>query len=385
MATNYKVGDKIVLFKKHQEAIVRYVGKTEFAPNKTSYGLELCDTATGDNNGTVDGKKYFKCGKNKGKFVFEKDIKFKIKVIKKTQSSKNVNKTPKKSGPKKRVSVKKLGPRDVGRNDNYNPNTTKSKSKTTRKGKKSTKKSKKKKKKKKGHAKDKTVASQSEFDKNDNNAQQSDSDSYKSGYSGASGYSGLDEGELDEAQSQSGYDENTTQDIRTHSDQTQSDNEDREESEYEDEIDENTLTGKAMLMMKQREKERQEQEEQNTTVMVAMSPKQMNKNDNKLFDEPQEEEDAKYDEDAQEQQEEESKEDSKESLIDDDLPEVPKQKSVVNDFKNYAARRGSVHDPVATQGRDSQSTAMAHKNTDSSQAAPPEQATTPLTGKTDTV
>eukprot|EP01083_Nonionella_stella_P039879 108455_1 len=132
MTTRYKVGDKIVLFKRHQEAIIRYIGQTDFAPDEINYGIQLLDDAIGDNNGTVNNIKYFTCPKNKGLFVWEKDIKFKIQSRKKS-FKKEVNKNKKQSSKRKisepkrkdskplprQKSQKKLGPRDMGRNDNY--------------------------------------------------------------------------------------------------------------------------------------------------------------------------------------------------------------------------------------------------------------------------
>merc|ERR1712228_908514 len=83
----------------------------------------------GDNDGSMDGHKYFECPKNRGLFILEKHIKFKIKPRKKhhrkTSSSKTINAngifrdkssslTPKST---KKISIKKLGPRDIGRNE----------------------------------------------------------------------------------------------------------------------------------------------------------------------------------------------------------------------------------------------------------------------------
>eukprot|EP00484_Ammonia_sp_Unknown_P030247 CAMPEP_0197031596 /NCGR_PEP_ID=MMETSP1384-20130603/10563_1 /TAXON_ID=29189 /ORGANISM="Ammonia sp." /LENGTH=668 /DNA_ID=CAMNT_0042461149 /DNA_START=28 /DNA_END=2030 /DNA_ORIENTATION=+ len=266
MAAQYKVGDKIVLFKKHQEAFIRYIGKTQFAPDKVSFGIELLEDGVGDNNGTVDNVEYFQCAENKGLFIVEKDIKFKIEMKKRSRSRggsfagsprlqrKNSGQfsytdvyaerssSPKatRTALKKKKSVKKLGPRDLGRNDDYpgiedggalpvikdlskkKKSTKKSvKKKVQRRKKASVKKlgprdvgrnddwkgideepivskrpqrnsvKKKVKQKKAGKGQDKQSAkTQQQQQQQQQQDEASDSDSYKSGYSGHSGYSG---------------------------------------------------------------------------------------------------------------------------------------------------------------------------------------------------
>ena len=100
MATDYEVGDKAVLFREHQEAIIRYIGKvwlsvyilriytvienipivilkqTKFAPDTISLGLELLGDTKGDNDGSIDNHKYFECADNKGLLMEDKEIKF---------------------------------------------------------------------------------------------------------------------------------------------------------------------------------------------------------------------------------------------------------------------------------------------------------------------
>ena len=48
--------------------VFRFLGSTDFAPGKW-VGVELEDGRQGKNNGTVNGKEYFKCADNRGIFV----------------------------------------------------------------------------------------------------------------------------------------------------------------------------------------------------------------------------------------------------------------------------------------------------------------------------
>ena len=46
---------------------MKYVGKTHFSNGKVLYGIALHD-AIGENNGTIEGKKYFECPIKHGVF-----------------------------------------------------------------------------------------------------------------------------------------------------------------------------------------------------------------------------------------------------------------------------------------------------------------------------
>mmetsp|Transcript_40941 Transcript_40941/g.67290 ORF Transcript_40941/g.67290 Transcript_40941/m.67290 type:complete len:253 (-) Transcript_40941:110-868(-) len=61
------VNDVVRVNKIHQFGVVRYVGSMK-GRTGVWYGVELHE-AFGDNNGSVEKKKYFKCAKNKGVFV----------------------------------------------------------------------------------------------------------------------------------------------------------------------------------------------------------------------------------------------------------------------------------------------------------------------------
>ena len=52
----------------HAPCVLRFLGVTEFAPGAWA-GVELADRGQGKNNGSVNGKEYFKCSDNRGIFV----------------------------------------------------------------------------------------------------------------------------------------------------------------------------------------------------------------------------------------------------------------------------------------------------------------------------
>ena len=68
------VGDKVYVSKYECNGIVRYIGKVS---NKKGiwHGIEL-EKPNGKNNGTIDGKSYFKCQHKFGVFVRKTGISF---------------------------------------------------------------------------------------------------------------------------------------------------------------------------------------------------------------------------------------------------------------------------------------------------------------------
>lgn len=63
--------------------IHRFVGTTEFAPGKW-VGVELEEGQVGKNNGSVNGKEYFKCTGNRGLFV--RSAQLQVSRLKKKQT-----------------------------------------------------------------------------------------------------------------------------------------------------------------------------------------------------------------------------------------------------------------------------------------------------------
>ncbi|XP_036400668.1 CAP-Gly domain-containing linker protein 2-like [Megalops cyprinoides] len=69
-----KLNDRVVLDRK-QKGAVRYIGRLETAASSEVFiGVEL-DTACGDNDGTLSGRRYFKCKPSHGTFVTISQIK----------------------------------------------------------------------------------------------------------------------------------------------------------------------------------------------------------------------------------------------------------------------------------------------------------------------
>ncbi|KAK5886684.1 hypothetical protein CesoFtcFv8_017692 [Champsocephalus esox] len=67
-----KVGSLVEVIGKGQRGAVAYIGNTLFASGKW-VGVIL-DEAKGKNDGTVQGKRYFTCGENRGIFVRQSQI-----------------------------------------------------------------------------------------------------------------------------------------------------------------------------------------------------------------------------------------------------------------------------------------------------------------------
>jgi len=76
---NIKIGDKLEIHG-HKEGIVKFMGSPDFAKGIV-FGLELCDGSLGENSGEVKGTSYFKCRKNRGVFVASKEIRKKVKEL----------------------------------------------------------------------------------------------------------------------------------------------------------------------------------------------------------------------------------------------------------------------------------------------------------------
>jgi len=76
------LGDEVTL-NDTKRGIVRFIGPMDEKMSPTFYGIEL-KTATGKNEGSANGKNYFKCGPNKGMFI----TKMKISKSKATTESK---------------------------------------------------------------------------------------------------------------------------------------------------------------------------------------------------------------------------------------------------------------------------------------------------------
>ena len=67
-ADSIKVGDRVEVKGKDQLGTVKFYGSTEFAPSGLWIGVAL-DEPRGKNNGTVQGREYFRCPDNHGLFV----------------------------------------------------------------------------------------------------------------------------------------------------------------------------------------------------------------------------------------------------------------------------------------------------------------------------
>lgn len=67
MENSFKVNDKISVIGKNVSGNIAYIGTTHFSEGKW-FGIIL-DEAKGRNNGSIDGKRYFKCPRNYGLFV----------------------------------------------------------------------------------------------------------------------------------------------------------------------------------------------------------------------------------------------------------------------------------------------------------------------------
>lgn len=67
----FRVGQKVTVIRnmgKLENATIRFIGETKFYSGVTWYGVELGE-ATGKNNGSVHGERYFRCAMNHGLFV----------------------------------------------------------------------------------------------------------------------------------------------------------------------------------------------------------------------------------------------------------------------------------------------------------------------------
>eukprot|EP01084_Bolivina_argentea_P138411 243672_1 len=99
-----KVGDTVLL-SKNRLGIVRYYGKTQFAPGYW-FGIELIDTSLTRHNGMILNKQYFKCPPNKGLFARHERIKKVMKRSKKRTYSLKLNLQKKRT--KRRIPKYKL-------------------------------------------------------------------------------------------------------------------------------------------------------------------------------------------------------------------------------------------------------------------------------------
>ena len=66
------MGGKVCVKDKNLEGVVKFVGRTEFAPGKW-IEIQLAESM-GKNNGSVQGKKYFMCPDNCGLFVCQNQV-----------------------------------------------------------------------------------------------------------------------------------------------------------------------------------------------------------------------------------------------------------------------------------------------------------------------
>ena len=262
------VNEHIIIFITTQQ-------QTHFNPNKITFGIELSERGIGDNNGTMDGHKYFECPKNRGLFVLEKHIKFKIKPRKKhhrktSSSTKTYNidniysdkSSTLKSKSSKIISLKKLGPRDIGRNENYGNHQKPTKAKGKKRRKKS-KKSKINKANKNIKFKEKPIANPKSIKiprryhndtttKTEAYEEKEESDSFKSGYNG---HSDFEQMPIDDAHFKN------TSNVK-HPPKSKKNTAQYDEYEEEDVGDENNLTRKVMKMMKLKEEQKRIEEQQ---------------------------------------------------------------------------------------------------------------------------
>lgn len=104
----YTVGDIVGVAQIGCNAIIRFIGWTLFHPEVIWYGLQL-EEPIGDNDGTIDGRKYFTCAKNLGLFVMCNEIGPKINKNKSINNRKAPKspKTQKKTKRKKKKARKK--------------------------------------------------------------------------------------------------------------------------------------------------------------------------------------------------------------------------------------------------------------------------------------
>lgn len=99
-------------------AIIRFIGWTLFHPEVIWYGLQL-EEPIGDNDGTIDGRKYFTCDKNLGLFVMCNEIgpklntsdngkKRKVPKSPKTSTSTQKNRTKRKKKKARKKTMTKI-------------------------------------------------------------------------------------------------------------------------------------------------------------------------------------------------------------------------------------------------------------------------------------